>query len=269
MRNLKQLKQVALISSASLAAILFVALHANGSGSAKAGSIVIPPKAYTPRAADALSAKGKQIFAKEGCAQCHSIANVGGCLGPLLDGVGARRNQAFLVARLSNEPAAVEKFGSLIDPKYSELFEHPRFGPERVKALIAYLMTVPEPKGGFRITDHPNNVEDQEAPHAEEPYKGLPMTASAVDGQRLYQKMGCAQCHSINGLGGYLGPKLDGIGRSHSKAYVASHVTNAQAVAVENAEISRFVQTPMPKFDNISKQDAESIADFLLTLPDR
>ncbi|MFX5480904.1 cytochrome c, partial [Acinetobacter baumannii] len=61
-------------------------------------SIFIAPTLYRARTVDANSDKGRTLFQRHQCSSCHSIAGVGGCLAPPLDGVGSRRNKSFILA---------------------------------------------------------------------------------------------------------------------------------------------------------------------------
>jgi mono/diheme cytochrome c family protein len=58
---------------------------------------IAPEPAATPAAAPADSARGREVFARAGCARCHSVDGVGNRRYPL-DGVGARLGPAGLWA---------------------------------------------------------------------------------------------------------------------------------------------------------------------------
>ncbi len=49
----------------------------------------------------ALVARGKQIYAEKGCANCHSIGGSGGQVGPPLDDVGLRRSRNWLEVQIT------------------------------------------------------------------------------------------------------------------------------------------------------------------------
>lgn len=61
------------------------------------------PKAnYTPAPVTASSQAGEKLYFDLGCAACHSIRGSGGEFGPKLDGIGARRNAAFIGGHVTN-----------------------------------------------------------------------------------------------------------------------------------------------------------------------
>jgi cytochrome c oxidase cbb3-type subunit 3 len=51
--------------------------------------------------------KGRQLFAREGCASCHIVRGEGGPLGPELTDVGAARSPAYLREALTDPGASV------------------------------------------------------------------------------------------------------------------------------------------------------------------
>lgn len=50
--------------------------------------------------------------------------------------------------------------------------------------------------------------------------------AASKEGKALYERMNCAQCHSVSSVGGVTGPPLDGIGGRRSADYIAAHLTD-------------------------------------------
>jgi len=51
--------------------------------------------------------RGEKLYAKGGCARCHTIAGRGGAIGPDLSDIGKRRSAAYLRDALVNPEAAV------------------------------------------------------------------------------------------------------------------------------------------------------------------
>jgi len=51
--------------------------------------------------------RGEKLYAKGGCARCHTIAGRGGAIGPDLTDIGKRRSTAYLRDALANPEAAV------------------------------------------------------------------------------------------------------------------------------------------------------------------
>jgi putative heme-binding domain-containing protein len=56
-----------------------------------------------------------------------------------------------------------------------------------------------------------------------------PTTANAGRGAGIYQRLGCATCHVINGQGGVLGPELTAIGRMRGPDYLRQAIVEAGA----------------------------------------
>jgi putative heme-binding domain-containing protein len=56
-----------------------------------------------------------------------------------------------------------------------------------------------------------------------------PITGDAAAGVIVYQRHGCAGCHTIDGQGGVLGPDLTGIGAKRSVRYVRESIVDPNA----------------------------------------
>jgi mono/diheme cytochrome c family protein len=234
-----------------------------GTGAAAHKPYVIEPTGYKPKPVTPESEQGRVIFEKLNCAGCHSIGGRGGRLGPPLDGDGGRRDTEFLTAHLTNPEEHVKKFPELHGGQPNRM-PHPHATPEEVKLLVAYLLTLPEPAGGFRVSPHEHG-ELPESPPASGEYVPAPVTESSRAGQKLYTELGCAACHSIGGAGGQFGPPLDGIGARRSRRWVAGHITNPQ-LHTEQFPGEHAGESAMPT-TSATPEQIEQIVDFLMTLP--
>lgn len=56
-----------------------------------------------------------------------------------------------------------------------------------------------------------------------------PPSGNAQNGEKIYQRLGCAACHMISGQGGALGPELTAIGRMRGVEYIRQAVVNPAA----------------------------------------
>jgi ubiquinol-cytochrome c reductase cytochrome b subunit len=58
-----------------------------------------------------------------------------------------------------------------------------------------------------------------------------PPTEIETKGEQLYQKLRCAECHKLNGVGGTIGPDLSTVGSFRSGEWLITHFRNPQSVA--------------------------------------
>jgi cytochrome c oxidase subunit 2 len=110
--------------------------QANAAGGAAAPGGTAPAGGSNPNAA-----AGKQVFAANGCAACHTLADAGatGSIGPDLDKFLATRDAAFIKQSIVDPGAYVEKgFPNGVMPKnFAQQIK-----PADLNALVQYLSTV-------------------------------------------------------------------------------------------------------------------------------
>jgi cytochrome c2 len=212
------------------------------------------------------SKKGQRIFADLNCAACHSIHNVGGTLGPVLDGIGARRNSDYLQAKFCDTEEAKKRYAELTQANDNNLFSHVRISKDSSDSIVAFLLTLPEPSGGFIVEGHSHLPAEQ--PPVNTAFKPAATTSSSEAGAKLYSDLGCMACHSIGNNGGWLGPQMDGIGGRRSRDYIVAHITNPKAHTGRLRTSEVEVISQMPKL-NITDEQMQKIADFLETLPNQ
>jgi cytochrome c2 len=228
--------------------------------------VVIPATGYKPAPKNEESARGKLVFEQLNCMACHSIHNAGGDLGPMLDGVGGRRSPQFLIAHLSNAPDDIEHYRQLRGPLKSDQWEHSRYSRDKADSLVAYLMTIPEPPGGFVVMPHTSRSAALTERGEKQKFTPQPTTSSTREGANLYNKFGCVACHSIGDIGGWLGPRLDGIGARHTRSFILEHVSPAEVMAKSESISAETKSTAMPRMQ-LEPEQAKKIVDYLLTLP--
>jgi putative heme-binding domain-containing protein len=61
---------------------------------------------------------GRELFARGGCAGCHTVAGAGAALGPDLTAVGLRRNASYLREALTDPAAALPRGQSGLPPMF-------------------------------------------------------------------------------------------------------------------------------------------------------
>ncbi len=92
--------------------------------------------------------------------------------------------------------------------------------------------------------------------------QAAPLTAAqkagARQGAQLFSKMGCAACHTVNGVGGHVGPNLSGEGLAgHSTAWLAQQIMDPK---------SHDPKTVMPPFTMLNDPQVDHLVDYLISL---
>jgi len=125
------------------------------------------------------AATGARLFSQKGCEICHSLGGKGGSVGPRLDKYSRYTSPLFLTAALWDHgkpmAAAMERL------KVSR----PTFQGTDIADLLAYIRSA---GGGTERVYIP---------------PGKPK-----DGEALFTKKHCVECHSVRGHGGKVGPDL-------------------------------------------------------------
>lgn len=76
----------------------------------------------------------------------------------------------------------------------------------------------------------------------------------SYNGEKLFQKEGCSQCHSYNGKGGRMGPDLTAISNIRSNEWINNYIQDPQKMN----PLSR-----MPPFPHLTSGKRKAIIDFL------
>ena len=136
---------------------------------------------------------GQAIFQSQGCVRCHAVRGAGGRIGPDLGRKGVRGSFYDIAADMWNHlPAMGEKMREFH-------LTRPRFEEEGDLANLAAFLYF------LKYFDEP----------------GDPQT-----GKILFTEKHCVRCHSVGGLGGDTGPRLDGLPRSVSPLRIAQDLWN-------------------------------------------
>ncbi|HEY9784722.1 MAG TPA: cytochrome c [Candidatus Obscuribacterales bacterium] len=218
---------------------------------------------FKPQAATTEAARGKGLFQKNNCGNCHFIGSAGGCLAPPLQGIGARRNRQFILSRITDSPEQIRKFEQLYGQ--AELMPHPRLRPQQSSAIAAYLLTLKEPKGGFIVENHAAKTEEQTPAQTKAIDREKTKLASIAAGKKLFYENGCSACHSIGGLGGDFGPRLDDVKR-RGLNHVRAQITKAELLVLPGSIEYSARGTVMPP-SNLAPDEINAVADFLMSLP--
>lgn len=213
-----------------------------------------PPSGYEPASPSQQSAKGKRLYQMLNCEQCHAIDGKGGELGPPLDGIGGHRGREWLTARLLDPEAQMREFPDVFDGR-PNIMPHPSVDKKEAKRLAEYLLTLPEPAGGFDLKAHKDVSPKIET--ADPNFKPRAIDESAKRGAKLFIQFYCAACHTIDGGTARFGPDLRGIGARRSEAELDRILRGA----VDSAAMKAITT-------QIDPDELSDLRSFLLTLPE-
>ncbi len=178
---------------------------------------------------------GKMVWHKYDCIGCHTILGNGSYFAPDMTKVAELKPKDYLKQFLMdpksvNPKAAMPKFGIT-----SEEADH----------LIAFLEWI-------------SKVDTNGWPPK-------PILATAIGvagkeltaGQKLYQSLGCSNCHMINGVGGTTGPDLTSVGSRRDREWLLGHFKDPKAYVPNSA---------MPSFGHLSEKDLNDLTDYMVEL---
>ncbi len=93
------------------------------------------------------------------------------------------------------------------------------------------------------------------------PAAGAPIAGegavTVTEGRQVYQELGCASCHSINGVGGQVGPPLDHVGSARDRDWLIGHFKDPQKYSPGSV---------MPKYDYLSEDKLIHLTDYMQSL---
>jgi ubiquinol-cytochrome c reductase cytochrome b subunit len=169
---------------------------------------------------------GIGYFRQEHCEVCHNLADGQPKPGPNLASENSRRSAEWLIEHFRNPGRVIP--GSNMPPI--------RLTDVQLNVLSAFLLKL--------------------TPENASALSGTPRTA--VQAAQIYVANGCPGCHKVNGVGGGIGPPLNGVGKRRSKEWVEKHFMNPNALSPG---------TVMPAFQ-FSPQDRDALVSYLLSLPE-
>jgi len=159
--------------------------------------------------------EGAALFHESACYGCHRIEGVSnGKLGPELTRVGAKWSIEYIRGHIRNPKA------------YSPLTIMPTFGlgDEKLTALTVYLKS----QTGENLVRGP--VAQYDSLNAWKARKPREVPVTEESGRALFAEMACNACHTINGVGGKIGPDLSVYGLQRTKEYMIQHHINPRSV---------------------------------------
>jgi mono/diheme cytochrome c family protein len=222
---------------------------------------VIKPAPFKTVAHNNESERGKALFSKYQCSTCHTIGGGGGCLAPPLDGVGARRSKKFMISRIvaGGEDRFSELYGK------SELMPHMRIPAADAGAVVQYLLTIPQPKIGFKVIGH-NDTKSGAQKAVAKTSGDVSLDADSITrGRQLLTSKGCLACHSLGNLGGTFAEKLDSVGSRLTKDLIKQQMQKAELLTLNGDGEYGTRGTVMPPL-NLSEKEIEDISSYLSSL---
>ena len=178
---------------------------------------------------------GKMVWHKYDCIGCHTILGNGSYFAPDMTRIAENKPKDYLKQFLMDPKS--------VNPKATM----PKFGITAQEAdhLIAFLEWI-------------SKVDTNGWPPK-------PVLATAIGvagkeltaGQKLYQSLGCSNCHMINGVGGTTGPDLTTVGARRDREWILGHFKDPKAYIPNSA---------MPSFGHLSENDLNDLTDYMVEL---
>ncbi len=178
---------------------------------------------------------GKMAWHKYDCIGCHTIFGNGSYFAPDMTKVAEKKPKGYLKQFLMDPKA--------VNPKAAM----PKLGitSDEADKLIAFLEWI-------------SKVNTNGWPPK-------PILAGAVgaavkeltEGQKVYQSLGCSNCHMISGIGGTTGPDLTNVGSKRDRVWLLGHFKDPKAYVPNSA---------MPAFGHLSEKDLNDLTDYMIAL---
>ena len=177
-------------------------------------------------------AEGRRLFEERGCVRCHSIWGNGGVLGPDFAVVGAGRSMQQLAGLFWNHTP------KMIETVRAHGFTWPTFTETELANVISYIYYV-------KLFDRPGDPDL---------------------GEQWFTQKRCAECHSVGGSGGHVGPALDRYAQYIAPIMLAEGMWN-HGPAMQGKQVARGV--PIPTFAGREMADIQAYIRRVSLLRDR
>jgi nitric oxide reductase subunit C len=172
---------------------------------------------------------GKWVWQKHNCNDCHTILGIGGYYAPDMTKVMSRRDGGWISQFLKDPHAVWPAERRMPNLHLSE---------EEISDLTAFLTWV-------------NGIDNNNWP----PKPVATASSGPVNaGELVFKAQGCSACHTINGVGGKIGPDLTRVGSRRSKEWMEEQIENPK---------SHYSDSIMPSFAKLPERDREALADYL------
>jgi nitric oxide reductase subunit C len=178
---------------------------------------------------DAAVVAGKWTWQKHNCNDCHTILGIGGYYAPDMTKVMSRRDAGW-ISQFLKDPHAVWPA--------KRRMPNLHLSDAEISGLTAFLTWV-------------NAIDTNDWPP-----KPIASASSGggSPGEDLFKQQGCGSCHTINGIGGNVGPDLSHIGSRRSEAWIEKQIKDPK---------SHFPNSIMPGFNKLPEGDIKALARYL------
>lgn len=178
--------------------------------------------------------RGKHIFEQNNCMGCHTILGEGAYYAPELTKVIERRGEPFIRSLLEDP----EK----MYPGQRKMVNY-HFNKEQIDDLVAFFNWI----GKMDLNGFPAKPDLMQTKAVQ--------VSSAVKQPALFAQM-CTACHSLGGVGGNVGPALDGVGSRRDAEFIKKWLTNPFDLKADSK---------MPKLP-LSESDISELTTYLSDL---
>jgi ubiquinol-cytochrome c reductase cytochrome b subunit len=170
---------------------------------------------------------GVAYFREENCSSCHAVGGEGSSnVGPDLAKIAIHGDAGTLIKHFKT-PEAVRPGTSMPTIALTDA---------QLTSLAAFLLKL-NPDNATALQDAPD---------------------FAVMGALVYQNNRCASCHKVNGVGGAVGPPLNGLAGRRSRSWVEEHFADPPKLTPGSF---------MPAY-HLSQKDLDNLTSYLFALPD-
>ncbi len=184
---------------------------------------------------------GAELFFTKACYGCHKVEGISdGKLGPELTRVGAKWPLAYLEESITWPKA--NNFESMM-PTFDVT-------KEELRSLVVYLKSL---TGENLIKGPVERYRDLKAWKSVQPSE---VAVTVASGKEVFAGKHCDACHTINGVGGKIGPDLSVYGLQRTKEWMIQHHLNPRTLLAGSV---------MPDF-RYSKSELEALALYLESL---
>ncbi|MFO0598251.1 MAG: cytochrome c [Myxococcaceae bacterium] len=176
----------------------------------------IPARTHADRLSES-AIRGKHLWEDNNCMGCHTLFGEGAYYAPELTKVIERRGATFVKLQLKDP----EK----MYPGERKMTNY-HFTDAQIDDLVAFF----EWAGQVDLNGFPAKPT---LSVALAPKPGAPTTAAAANRPQVFGQI-CVTCHSLEGVGGQIGPALDGVGSRRDQAYLEKWLRDPVAVKADS-----------------------------------